>query len=409
MHAVLSPSGAHRWMHCAGSAALEGSVPSTSSVYADEGTAAHILAGMVLIGTCPASDFLGEVIHVGERKFTVTKAMAEYVQSYCDFVREKATGCQLFVEQKAPIGHITGEPGATGTADAIIVDAVGRRLIMVDFKYGMGVRVHAQRNPQTRFYGLGSADKFDYLSEYDEVEMIIHQPRLNHISTEVVSMEEMLEFADEAAICAEQAHLAIDLFNAGAMPEELDLNGYLNPSEDACRFCNAKSICPALRREVVETCSAGAAKASDFASLFPIIPDAELDADVLAVSMGKVELIEDWCKGIRAEVDRRMLAGQEVPGFKVVIGKQGNRAWLDERAAEKALKAAKLGASVMYEKKLVSPTTAEKLLKKNNPVAWEKMQNVITRAPGKPSVAPVTDPRPALAIVNVAEAFRELT
>jgi hypothetical protein len=103
-----------------------------------------------------------------------------------------------------------------------------------------------------------------------------------------------------------------------------------------------------------------------------------------------------------------MLAGQEVPGFKVVIGKQGNRAWLDERAAEKALKAAKVGASVMYEKKLISPTTAEKLLKKNNPVAWEKMQNVIIRAPGKPSVAPVTDPRPALAITNVLEEFKAL-
>ena len=126
------------------------------------------------------------------------------------------------------------------------------------------------------------------------------------------------------------------------------------------------------------------------------------------MAMAKVGLIEDWCKSIRGEIERRLFAGVEVEGYKLVEGKQGNRAWADAAEAEATMKSMRLKMDEMYEQKIISPTTAEKLLKKNAPKKWERLQKHVTRAPGKPSVAPATDPRPGMAIVATASDFSDL-
>lgn len=398
-HAKLSPSGAHRWMSCPGSVVLEADYPDQGSAYADEGTAAHTLAAYVLQDKTEVDEYIGEVIHVGERKFTVDKTMAAHVGNYVKLVRELAAGHTLLVERKVPIGHLTGETGATGTADAVIINGAERNLTVVDLKYGMGVQVDAIENPQLQMYALGAYEAYSVLADFDTVSMYIHMPRLNHVSEYHISVAELLEFADQVRAAAANVGHAKAQPYADARDDTLSLRDYLQPGEKQCRFCKAKAGCPALLAEVTEVVGGKPATAEDFAQFAPDAAD-ELGSagdNYLSMAMAKVGLVEDWCKAIRAEVERRLLRGDTVPGYKLVEGKLGNRQWISQDEAEAAMKSMRLKQDEMYERKLISPTAAEKVLKQN-PAKWEKLQKLITRNPGKPSVAPAADKRPALAV-----------
>ncbi len=398
-HAKLSPSGAHRWMSCPGSVVLEADYPDQGSAYADEGTAAHTLAAYVLQDKTEVDEYIGEVIHVGERKFTVDKTMAAHVGNYVKLVRELAAGHTLLVERKVPIGHLTGETGATGTADAVIIDTDQEAITVVDLKYGMGVQVDAVENPQLMMYALGAYEAYSVLGDFSYVSMYIHMPRLNHVSEYHISVVELQQFADEVRAAALNVGQAKEKPYADARDDTLSLKEYLNPGEKQCRFCKAKATCPALLAEVTEVVGGKPATAEDFAQFTPDAAD-ELGSagdNYLSIAMAKVGLVEDWCKAIRAEVERRLLRGDTVPGYKLVEGKLGNRQWTSQDEAEAAMKSMRLKQDEMYERKIISPTAAEKVLKQN-PAKWEKLQKLITRNPGKPSVAPAADKRPALAV-----------
>lgn len=160
-HAKLSPSSAKRWMTCPGSVELSKDRPDESSSFADEGTDAHELAARCLESGKNANDFLGETMGKGN---VVGADMAYNVQAYVDYVRNMASeipGAQLLVEQRLPIGHLTGEEGAKGTADVVILG--GEEIIVVDLKYGRGVAVEAEDNPQLQIYGLGAVREFGVL------------------------------------------------------------------------------------------------------------------------------------------------------------------------------------------------------------------------------------------------------
>jgi hypothetical protein len=207
---------------------------------------------------------------------------------------------------------------------------------------------------------------------------------------------------------------------------------YLRPAEKACKFCRAKATCPALRAEVsVAVHDQSAASPEEFTDLMlsPVqgqSPDVD-DAGWLAACLAKVDLIEDWCKAIRAEVERRMLAGDNVPGYKLVEGKQGNRAWTDEKAAEKLLKSMRLKEGELYDFSVKSPTQIAKLgpafdkdgkIKPQKegtpppvigPRQWPKVAALITRAAAKKHVAPLSDSRPALVVTPVVDDFTDVT
>ena len=386
-HAKLSPSGAHRWMACPGSVALEAAFPDQSSSYAAEGTLAHTLASEHLDGSgLHPSQRIGEVHEVDGYTFTVDAAMAAYVDDYCRLVQEYAQRGLLLVEQRVPIAHVTGEAGATGTSDAIVVHTAKRTLYVVDLKYGMGVKVDAD-SEQLKMYALGAMEQCDQLGEFDQVCMVIHQPRLNHVSEHWIYFGDLWAFKREAAEAAELTR----------QPD-----APLVPGEKQCRFCKAKAVCPALRAEVTEVVS-GSATLDEF-----LVPDMTTGDNYLSVAMSKVGLVEDWCKAVRAEVERRLLAGQTVDGFKLVEGRRGNRKWSSDADVEALFKSFRLRQDEMYDYSLISPTKAEKLLK-DTPKRWEKAEALISRAEGKPSVAPATDKRPALAVQSVADDFRDLT
>jgi len=379
-HSLLSPSGAHRWMRCPGSIGAESGLPDTSSKYAAEGTAAHELAAKCLELEANAEAVIGDTMTVDGYDFTVTADMAHHVNDYCKLVREYAEGGQLLVERRVDFSEAIGVPDSTGTSDAIVIHP--DRLTVIDLKYGMGVKVDATENEQLQLYALGALHDYGMMGDFQEIVMVVHQPRLNHVSEWSIPASKLEEFRENARLAAIEA---LD-----------NREPRLNPGEKQCRFCKAKATCPALKAEISDTVG-GIATPADFADL------AVADEDDVSRAMARVELVEQWCKAIRAEVERRLFAGEPVAGFKLVEGRRGNRAWSDEAAVEKLFKSFRLKQEEMYDFKLISPTKAEKILKAKNPGRWEKVDALTSRGDGKPSVAPATDRRPALAVSSSDE------
>ena len=315
-HALLSPSSAHRWLECPGSVALSMGRPDTSSEAADEGTAAHELAADCLKSGANTSQHLGRVIKAGEREFTVDSDMAEFVQTYVDNIRLYAKDSHsLMVEQALPVGKITGEKDAQGTSDAIIF--MDDELQVHDLKYGRGNEASAIGNPQLKLYALAALYEYEPLHDFKRVRLVIHQPRINTAPSEWdCSVEELKAWSISVRAAASLALFLVR--EPGGIAE------WLNPGEKQCQWCKAKADCPALREFVKEEVGA------DFDMIKGLPPTGwriPNQHTILSNSMRAVDLVEGWCKAVRAEVERLLLQGEPVDGFKLVQGRKGSRAW----------------------------------------------------------------------------------
>jgi hypothetical protein len=374
-------------MQCPGSLALCRDIPDSGSEFAAEGTAAHELAEDCLRKGTNAKEFLGRLFQIVSDdgletyEFVVDDDMAAYVQTYIDFVRRESLGADLLIEQKLSTLPVYGVEDQSGTADAVVLDHLTGTVTVIDLKYGRGLKVHAASNDQLRTYGLAALEEHDLAGDWEQVRMVIHQPRLDHISEEVLTVDELRAWGIEAAEAAQVAMLAHK-----ADVDECEANGWLRPSEKACQWCPAKAVCPALERFVGETCF-------DDLTLETVNDPTEDTAEDLGAKRALVSLVESWCKAVVAETDKRLELGQPVSGWKLVQGRRGARQWEDEAAAEDMLKKWRLKKDVMYTMKVVSPTQAEKIL---TPQRWEKAQELVVQKDGKPQAVPDSDPRPAL-------------
>ena len=404
-HAKLSPSGSPKWLNCPGSVWMEEGFEDKGSKFADEGAAAHFLGATCLVAGSNPSDHGGKVIVVGPKdeffegtegrinfpelsSFIIDDEMVDNVATYVDAIRAAKGHGALLVEQKLDFSQWV--PNGYGTGDAVIINTEDGIIEVHDLKYGKGVMVHAPDNTQLLLYALGAYCTYSLMGSFSKVKMVIHQPRLHHLSEAEISIEELLAFAAKAKAGAE----------AALKPDARCIAG-----EVQCRWCKAKAVCPAAGKFVAD------AVGMDFDNLVgddvPLAPGPEfIPNEQLPNAYAKVAFIQGWCQDVAAYMMEEMQAGTAMPGYKLVKGKQGNRQWSDDIEAEKVLKSMRLKHHEMYDSKLISPTTAEKVLK-GSVKRWNRAKGLIIRAEGKPTIALATDKRPAIS--STADAFSDET
>lgn len=408
-HSTFSASAAHRWSRCPGSLVLGADAPDTSSIHAATGTVAHMVLDVCLKHSHEPVRFLGHVERQDGFDITVDQSIIDNVTVAIQHVRDVTAGHDYFLtETRVNYASLlgVGHELAWGTSDVIAI--VGDELVVVDFKNGAGVPVAATDNEQMLCYAAGALIEYGDLARIERVRMVISQPKVSSSPSEwVLTVDELNDRMAELAAQAKRCTAAL----SDQSPAWKAI--YLEPGETQCRWCPAKATCPALRDHV--SASVGdmtAASPDEFDALVPrLTPPADTgisDEQWLSACMAKADLIEDWVRSVRAEVERRLLAGAPVDGWKLVQGRRGARAWRDAAAAETYLRGTvRLPAEKVFESKLISPTSAEKLVKAGDLTErqWAKLTELVHQPEGKASVAPSSDPRPAIDVSPVAADF----
>lgn len=346
-HAKLSPSASATWMTCPGSVHLPPDPGSDkSSEYAAKGTTMHSLSEKALSSGVQPSMFLGQVID----GYTIDQTMVDITTTYVEFVRS-LPGLKRF-EVKVSVQEIIQD--CYGTADMLAMRPL--HLTVGDLKTGSGNRVDAKDNTQLLIYALGAFLKFDPLYDFESVSMVIVQPPMENISTWTISRSELLEFADQLR----EAERRIN-----EEPETYVL------SEKGCKWCRSKSSCPEQRK------LASQAAAIDF----------KTTKDDLSDYMSMVDHLRGFCDAVENAVKEKLLAGVQVPGWKVVEGRR-SRSWKDENVVKAALLEQGL-TNIFTQPKLLSVAQMETALKKTG----VDLEQYIEVKAGNPTVARESDGR----------------
>lgn len=399
-HAKLSPSSAEKWVNCPAAPFLEKDVVEDPSEYAAEGTAAHFLAEQALTqhgGVLPTG-FIGRkvlVSNTGDCCFLssmtttspedficeVNEDMFTKIQNYVDIILayQRETGGQLFVENRVSVEHITGEIGAEGSADVVILSS--DKLQIHDLKYGHKP-VSVEGNKQLAIYALGVYEEIRDIFPIEKIRLGIHMPNLYSHDTTELTVQELLDWGESLKAAAK---VSLDILE-GRTP--LDESKHIHAG-DHCRkgYCKVRATCKKLHDLVMEECD------------FEALPATQEELNSISLErMGylltKKKLFVDWIGAIETRANALAKSGTKIPHHKLVMGPQGNREWTDKKAVEAKLKSMKgIKITDIYDSKLISPTTAGKLASKKviGPKQWEILQELIYRSPGKPKLVPDTD------------------
>jgi hypothetical protein len=392
LHAELSASSAERWTNCAGSVALIRGLPNRSSPYAREGTAAHHVAASAIADGVSAFHYSGNRLSVDGEQIEITDEMCHAVQEYLDHVNMKvenaAEGSQRFVEVQFDLTPLSPPAEMYGTADHVLWDPEARVLDIDDYKHGIGVAVDAHENIQLTYYALGAVLALRVRPEL--VRITIVQPRAHHREGSVRSFEfdwdHLVAFKQELFENARAALVPDAPLNVGPW----------------CRFCPGQAVCPAQRALAVE------AAQTEFDVAEPELPEANLLTDTqLNRALEIAPAVEDWFRSIRALLQARLEAGEEIPGWKLVA-KRAMRKWTDEDAAVTWAQGA--GIEEPYTRKPMSPAQVETELKKMYPkkVRPDLPEALVEKKSSGNHLAPATDHRPAVNVVTAQEEFTAL-
>lgn len=373
VHSVLGASAADRWMNCTPSAQLTAGMEDEATTFAAEGTAAHALcewkvrkALKMRAGRRPTSDYW-------------TDEMEEFTDDYRDFIMDLVGQAKL--TYKDPVTLIEQHldfscyvPDGFGTGDFLLV--ADRELNVVDFKYGRGVAVYADHNPQMMLYALGALNLFDCLYDIEQVTMTIFQPRLSSISTWTISAEELYKWAEE--VLKPKAELA-------AKGEGEFISG------SWCRFCKARNTCRARAESFLELAK------------MEFQPPALLSDEEVAEVMEKAAELSKWASDVMAYAQAEAIEnGKHWNGYKLVEGRSTRR-FIDEKKVEEAAKGA--GYTDIYNKSLITLTAFEKLMGKDT--FKEVLGSYVTKPAGKLTLVPVSDKRPEVTVNTVNDEFQE--
>ena len=373
-HAVLSASGAYRWLNCLPSARLELEFVNNESSAAAEGTAAHALCEHKLKKALHMRSKRPVSVYNSDEMEEHSDAYVEFVMEQLELAKQSCTDPLILIEQRLDFSCYV--PQGFGTGDCIII--ADKKLHIIDFKYGMGVLVDAVDNPQMKLYALGALEIYDSLYDIEEVSMTIFQPRRENVSTWTIRVEDLKDWAEkELKPRAKKAY---------------DGEGEYLPGE-WCTFCRAAVKCRARAEEKLKLAQ------SEF-KLPPLLTDSEIE-EVLS----KLSDLTKWANEIIAyATDAAVNHGKEWHGFKVVEGRSV-RKYKDEDAVAEVAKAN--GYKDIFRQSLITLTEMERLMGKSK---FEKiLGDLIYKPPGKPTLVPSSDKRPAMNVSNAKNEFNEIT
>lgn len=366
-HALLGASSSARWLVCTPSARLEAMFPDEQSPYAAEGTIAHDLAESILRHKLEDKK--------APKLDDYSTEMVEAVNRYVDICEEKvneararSSDAEALIEARLDFSRWV--PEGFGTGDMVIVaDGV---LEVIDLKYGKGVPVSAFENTQMRLYALGAYDVNEFLYDVKSVRMTIVQPRLDSVSTDEMSLEELLDWGEEIKPIAQRAFRG---------------EGECTPC-DYCNFCKARHTCRALSNTCLDTFYKNGGK------LNQLLTDSEV-SDILAMK----DLITKWIKGVYDFAYEKALSGEKQwPGYKLVEGTSRRTITDPEAAAKTLLDNGYKEEDIFKPRELEGITNLQKVLGKKG--VNEYLEAYIDKPEGKPTLVPDSDKRPAINTVE---------
>ena len=372
-HAILGASSSHRWLHCTPSARLEQDFENTESAAAAEGSAAHALAEHKLKRMLKRRSKRPVSAFDCDEMEDCTDAYVQFVMEQFGEVRKSCRDPLIFIEQKLDFSAYV--PDAFGTGDCIIVGEV--TLHIIDFKYGRGVLVEAEENPQMKLYALGALELFGSLYDVRQISLSIFQPRRENVCTFSLSTDSLMKWVrEELQPKARLAYAGEGDYCAG----------------DWCTFCRASARCR-------ERASVNLKLAQQEFKLPPLLTD-----DEVAALLGQLPELVKWANELMAyAADAAIHHGKAWAGFKVVAGRSCRR-YQDEKAAAAAAKDA--GYSDIYTQKLIGIGEMEKLMGRDK--FQEILGSLIVKPAGKPTLVPASDKRPALAGSRAEDEFKNL-
>ena len=380
-HALLSASGASRWMKCNPSARLEDMFPDCSSEYAEEGTLAHEISELKLtkyLKTMSLRTFNSKIKKLKSHKLYKPE-MENYTDVYVDNIKELLMSFDkpgtAEIEKKVDFSEYV--PEGFGTCDFVTVD--NETLYIRDLKYGRGVPVSAQDNPQLMLYSLGAYLESSLFNAIENINMGIIQPRLDIVSIFEISADKLMKWAEnEVKPNAEKAFKGEGDFKVGQ-----------------CTFCRAKALCRAR------------AEANMSLETEMKLKGNILSNEEMGEILNRARDIVKWVKDIENYCQQAILRGEYVPGWKVVEGRSV-RAFSDTEKAMEVLKEKGVAEELMYERKMLTLTQLEGVVGKKD--FNEYVGDFIIKPKGKPTLVPESDKRASYVndVINASDDFINL-